>query len=89
MSESFLISEFERTCRWFNSAGYCDGGFVYDAHTHKMVLLENSPVFCPACEGEGAILTKLGKQFMDMAWRRLQKKMYAAIREAIDKRDHE
>jgi hypothetical protein len=89
MSENFLISEFERTCRWFNSAGYCNGGIVYDAHTHKMVMLDELPLYCPICEGNGTILTKLGEQFMEMAWRRIQGKMYAAIREAIDKRDHD
>jgi hypothetical protein len=89
MSENLLISEFERPCRWFNSAGYCDGGIVYDAHTHKMAMVDESPVFCPVCEGQGYILTKLGEQFVDMIWRRLQAKMYSAIREAIDRRDRE
>lgn len=89
MSSVIPFSEFETRCCWFNPAGYCNGGVVCDIHTHKMVMLDKQPIYCPICEGQGSVLTKLGEQFMEMAWRRLQKKMYAAIREAVDKRDHE
>ena len=84
-----LMNEFECRCSWFNPAAYCNGGALYDSHTHAAVMLGDTPVLCPACEGQGHILTKTGEMFMEMIWRRLQGKMYAAIREAVDKRDHE
>ncbi len=80
-----LISEFETPCRFYDSSGYCDHGVLYDARTQEMCRLEGTPIYCHACDGTGYILTKVGEQLMDMIWRRLERKVYDAVREVTGK----
>jgi hypothetical protein len=74
-----LISELETPCRWFGMGKCCVEGVLYDASTKQMATLEGSPVFCPACGGNGHILSKAGEQLVEMIWRRLQRKVFEIV----------
>lgn len=86
------IGQFEVFCMYRSDAAHCENGELhtntlgrvtwdninfYDAY--PVVLLEGLPVKCPACHGQGFILTKSGEQLIEMLWRHLEPRVVAAI----------
>jgi hypothetical protein len=52
-------------CQYRADGIQCGAGLLYNSVNLEPVLLEGTGVYCPACEGRGAILTSKGREFLE------------------------
>jgi hypothetical protein len=58
-SEGYMVN-----CKYREQDIHCESGLLYHINGDA-VLLEGTSVYCPACEGKGAILTDKGRELLE------------------------
>ena len=53
-------------CFYRENGTHCESGLLYWTVDDRAVLLEGTSVYCPACEGKGWIITRAGRDILEL-----------------------
>ena len=89
------FSRLSTPCLYRANGAFCEGGLLYEAKaidvtgkpnlvSHGLILLENSPIACPACEGKSRILTPEGREMLVFLQTFMRKDICEMIEEVLE-----
>lgn len=80
------IPQFESPCRYRDGEMYCSHGVIYVFEPGRematVAMMDSQVLRCPACKGEGHVLTPAGEQLIDMIWRWIEPKIEELLENA-------
>jgi hypothetical protein len=92
-------SQLSNPCFYRSDGAFCEKGILYEAKPSELlrgitkdgktdvfvpILVEGTPVQCPACEGKGRILTPQGRELFIFCQTYLRPLIYEMVEEAVE-----